>query len=176
MPDLMLYDYCVECGSSVVECRTRNRESPDSNPSLLVSKFGYFRSLHETPVHSAVEMSTWLDIGGNANDLVIARNCCMARMLPGEAELVSEGTGLPGKAKSVKRFERSNGLNTALYKDIPFLLLLSLTSVWTDVGDRHEVVERGEADCRPLDRHHHLDHVLSGQLLPGHTLDLSRGT
>ena len=42
----------------------------------------------------------------------------MARMLPGEAELVSELTGLPGRAKSVKRFEGSNGLNTvtALYK------------------------------------------------------------
>ena len=24
------------------------------------------------------------------SDLVVARNCCMARMLPGEAELVSE--------------------------------------------------------------------------------------
>ena len=34
----------------------------------------------------------------------------MARMLPGEAELVSEWTGLPGEAKSVNRFERSNGL------------------------------------------------------------------
>ena len=30
------------------------------------------------------------------SDLVVARNCCMARMLPGEAELVS------GRAKSVK--------------------------------------------------------------------------
>ena len=29
-------------------------------------------------------------------DLVVARNCCMARMLSGEAELVSEGTGLSG--------------------------------------------------------------------------------
>ena len=28
--------------------------------------------------------------GGNVTDLVVARNCCMARMLPGEAELVSE--------------------------------------------------------------------------------------
>ena len=46
--------------------------------------------------------------------LVVARNCCMARMLPGEVELVSEWTGLPGNAKSVKRFERSNGLDTAL--------------------------------------------------------------
>ena len=26
---------------------------------------------------------------------------------------------LPGKAKSVKRFERSNGLDTALYKKLP---------------------------------------------------------
>ena len=50
------------------------------------------------------------------SDLVVARNCCMARMLPGEAELVSELTGLSGRAKSVKRFERSDGLDTALYK------------------------------------------------------------
>ena len=42
----------------------------------------------------------------------VARNCCMARMLPGEVELVLEGR------KSVKHFERSNGLDTALYKNI----------------------------------------------------------
>ena len=35
------------------------------------------------------------------SDLFFARNCCMARMLPREVELVSELTGLPGKAKSV---------------------------------------------------------------------------
>ena len=37
-------------------------------------------------------MSTWLtiDSGGNVSDLVLARNCCLARMLPGEAELVSD--------------------------------------------------------------------------------------
>ena len=28
--------------------------------------------------------------GGNVNDLVLVRNCCMAGMLPREAELVSE--------------------------------------------------------------------------------------
>ena len=50
------------------------------------------------------------------SDLVLARNCCLARMLPGKAELVSEWTGLSGREKSVKRFERSNGLGTALYK------------------------------------------------------------
>ena len=31
-----------------------------------------------------------IDSGGKMSDLVVARNCFMARMLPGEAELVSE--------------------------------------------------------------------------------------
>ena len=51
------------------------------------------------------------------SDFVLARNCCLARMLPGEAELVSERTGLSERAKSVKCFERSNALDTALYKN-----------------------------------------------------------
>ena len=39
--------YIVERGSLAVECQTRNRESPGSNPPLLpVSKVGHFRSLH----------------------------------------------------------------------------------------------------------------------------------
>ena len=59
-----------------------------------------------------------IDSGGNASYLFLARNCCLARMLPGEAELVSEWTGLSGRAKRVKRFERSNGLDT----DIEWLL------------------------------------------------------
>ena len=32
-------------------------------------------------------------------DLALVRNCCLARMLPGEPELVSECTGLPGGQK-----------------------------------------------------------------------------
>ena len=76
-----------------------------------------------------------IDSGGNASDLVVARNCCMSRMLPGEAELVSEWTGLWGRAKSVKRFERSNGLDTALYKN--YLLLPLLTLVKHDYGIMH---------------------------------------
>ena len=28
--------------------------------------------------------------GGKVSDLALARDCCLARMLPGEAELVSE--------------------------------------------------------------------------------------
>ena len=54
------------------------------------------------------------------SDLVFVHNCSIARMVPGEAELVSERTGLPGEAKSVKRFERSNGLDIALYKNYLF--------------------------------------------------------
>ena len=68
-----------------------------------------------------------IDSGGNVSDLVIARNCCLARMLPGEAELVSEWKVQPGRAKSVKRFEQSNGLDTALYKNIPFTLAVKST-------------------------------------------------
>ena len=30
-----------------------------------------------------------IDSGGNVSDLVLARNCCVARMLPREVELVS---------------------------------------------------------------------------------------
>ena len=64
------------------------------------------------------------------SDLVLARNCCLARMLPREAE---NGVGMnrsviTAKAKSVKRFERSNGLDTALYKNIP-LPFLNLSKI-----------------------------------------------
>ena len=31
-----------------------------------------------------------IDGGGNVSDVVLARNCFLATMLPGEAELVSE--------------------------------------------------------------------------------------
>ena len=31
-----------------------------------------------------------IDSGGNVSDLALACNCCLARMLPGEAGLVSE--------------------------------------------------------------------------------------
>ena len=57
------------------------------------------------------------------SDLVLARNCFLARMLPGEAELVSECTGLSGRGESVKHFERSNGLDTALYKKYLYIFL-----------------------------------------------------
>ena len=31
-----------------------------------------------------------IDSGGNVSDIVFARHCCVARMLPGEVELVSQ--------------------------------------------------------------------------------------
>ena len=43
----------VERGSSVVR-RTRNRESPGSNPLCYRFEVWHFRSLHKASVHSAV--------------------------------------------------------------------------------------------------------------------------
>ena len=40
--------------------------------------------------------------GCRQSDLVSARNCCMARMLPGEVKLVLEWTGLPGAGGGAK--------------------------------------------------------------------------
>ena len=118
----------VERGSSAVECRTRNRASLGFVSSFgSVSKIGHFRSLHwRSSWLSCINDYLAIDSGGNVSDLVIARNCCMARMLPGEAELVSEWTGLSGRAKSVQRFERSDALDTALYKNYLYLLVINL--------------------------------------------------
>ena len=45
----------MELSSSAVERRTRNRESPCSNPPIaIVSKFWDFCSLYYAPIHSAV--------------------------------------------------------------------------------------------------------------------------
>ena len=101
---------------------SQSSEPGFESPFATVSKIGHFRSLHWRPSWlSCINEYLAIDSGGHVSDLVVARNCCMARMLPGEAELVSEWTGLPGRAKSVKRFERSNGLDTALYKNYLFL-------------------------------------------------------
>ena len=48
---------------------------------------------------------------------------------PEKPRTVSEWTGLSGKEKSVKRFERSNGLDTELYKNY-----LYLYSHWTTIA------------------------------------------
>ena len=107
-----------------------------SSPFATVSKIGHFSftSLHWRPCSlSCINEYLAIDSGGNVSDLVLAHNCCLARMIPGEAEngvVLSEWTGLSGKAKSVKRFERSNGLDTALYKNY---LFLHRTATWKRV-------------------------------------------
>ena len=65
-------------------------------------------------------------------DLVFARNCSIARMLPGDAELVSECTGLPGRAKRVKRFEGpTDGI--LRYIKTTFTFMLCLGTILCDV-------------------------------------------
>ena len=115
---------CMEHGSSALG---RMPDSQSSEPGfesrfVAVSNIGHFRSLHWRLCSlSCINEYLTIDSGGNVSDLALARNCCLARMLPGEAELVSEWTGLSGEAKSVKRFERSKGLDTALYKNYLYL-------------------------------------------------------
>ena len=41
-----------------------------------------------------------IDSGGNVSDLVLARNCCMARMLPGEAK---NGAGMNRSVREGKK-------------------------------------------------------------------------
>ena len=48
------------------------------------------RMPHSQSCEPGFEYLASIDGGGNVSDLVVARNCCMARMLPREAELVSE--------------------------------------------------------------------------------------
>ena len=61
-------------------------------------------------------------------DLVVARNCSFARMLPGEAENGVEMNRSAREEKSVKRSERSNRPDTALYKNYLFCNQLALLS------------------------------------------------
>ena len=79
----------------MVECRTRNRVSPGSNPPLV--PFGrldiFLLSIDEYLA---------IDSGGNVSDLVLARNCCLARMLPGEAE---NGVGMNRSVREGKKCE-----------------------------------------------------------------------
>ena len=102
----------------------QSNEPGFESPFAAVSKIGHFDSLHWRPWWlSCINEYLAIDSGGNVSDVVLVRNCSLARMLPGGAELVSEWTGMPDKAKSVKRFELSNELDTALYKHYIYLFL-----------------------------------------------------
>ena len=49
------YNFCVECGSSVVECRTRNQVRSGSNPPTLpFRRLGISVLSIDAPVDSAV--------------------------------------------------------------------------------------------------------------------------
>ena len=62
-------------GSSVVECRRRNKGSPGSNPSLLpFRRLGIFVLSIDAPVDCINEYMA-IDSGGNVSDVVIVRNC-----------------------------------------------------------------------------------------------------
>ena len=66
---------------------------PGFEPPLLPFRrvAGHFRSIHRRPCSlSCINEYPAIDSGGNVSDLVLARNCCLARMLPRETELVSE--------------------------------------------------------------------------------------
>ena len=71
-------------------------DSQSSQPGFesifaTVARIGHFTSLHGRPCSlSCINEYLAIDSGGNVSDLVLASNCCLARMLPGEAELVSE--------------------------------------------------------------------------------------
>ena len=88
----------MERGSSVVECRTRNRESPGSNPLCYRFEVWAF----SFSVDSAVNEYLAIDSGGCVSDLVFARNCSVARMLPGEAE---NGVGMDRSARGRRKCE-----------------------------------------------------------------------
>ena len=82
----------VERGSSAVDCRTRNQVSPGSNPPFQIllpfQSLGIF-SIRCPSSLSRINDYLAIDSGGNVNDFVVERNCCVAGMLP-RAELVSE--------------------------------------------------------------------------------------
>ena len=130
---------------------SQSSEPRFESPIATVSKIGHFRSLHWCPCWlSCINEYLAIDSGGHVSDLVIACNCCLTRILPREAELVVEWTGLPGGgAKSVKRFERSNGLDTALYKNYLYLFFyIKNTKHW-----RNEYLEEKKKTKETLVEH-----------------------
>ena len=93
--------FCVERSSSVVECRTRNRESPGSNPLCYRFEVWAFSfTSRRLSRLSCINEYLAIDSGGNVSDLVLARNCCLARMLPGEAE---NGVGMNRSVREGKK-------------------------------------------------------------------------
>ena len=64
---------------------------------VMAGKDYIYAKAKGTRAHTITIQAMWqlflqqlIDSGGNVSDLVVTRNCCMVRMLPEEAELVSE--------------------------------------------------------------------------------------
>ena len=83
---------------------SQSREPGFESPFATVSKIGHFSFTSQTPMFTQLYKIEYLaiDIGGNVSDLVLARNCCLARMLPGEAE---NGVGMNRSVREGKKCE-----------------------------------------------------------------------
>ena len=76
-PGLPRSSYSVKGDAVLLRVFSDIRNTAQAIPILLCA------SMHGVSEYLAI------DSGGNVSDLVLARNCCLARMLLGEAELVS---------------------------------------------------------------------------------------
>ena len=82
---------------------SQSREPGFESPLLPFRRLGIFRSLHCRPCRlSCINEYLAIDSGGNVSDLVLARNCCLARRLPGEAE---NGVGMNRSVREGKKCE-----------------------------------------------------------------------
>ena len=79
---------------------SQSREPGFESPLLPFRRLGIFRS---RPCRlSCINEYMAIYSGGNVSDLVLARNCCLARMLPGEAE---NGVGMNRSVREGKKCE-----------------------------------------------------------------------
>ena len=83
---------------------SQSREPGFESPFATVSKIGrHFSFTSQTPCSlSCINEYLAIDSGGNVSDLVLTRNCCLARMLPGEAE---NGVGMNRSVREGKKCE-----------------------------------------------------------------------
>ena len=79
---------------------SQSSEPGFESPLLPFRSLGIF--VHFTAPQSTQLYNEYLaiDSGGNVSDLVLARNCCMARMVPGEAE---NGVGMNRSVREGKK-------------------------------------------------------------------------
>ena len=88
---MVLADDILEHGSSVGRMPdSQLREHGFESPLLPFRSVVFSFSPRRTSSLSCVNEYLVIDGGGNVSELVFARNCCVARMLPREFELVSE--------------------------------------------------------------------------------------